>query len=71
MIQMVSDVSNGTQLINGVLQGNILSPTLYIIYANDMPIAGPGWVDIKYADDIRNPNYKHSKQILKYDEDEY
>ena len=39
-------------LKSGVPQGSILSPTLYIFYTADMPPAGPGCLNIGFADDI-------------------
>ena len=39
-------------LESGVLQGSILSPTLYIYYTSDLAPAGAGWTDVLFTDDI-------------------
>ena len=47
------------ELLSGVPQGSILSPTLFIMYTADMPQAGPGTTDILFADDVT--------QVVQYD----
>ncbi len=45
----------------------MLPPTLYTLYTNDLPSAGPGCLDILYADDITQivTTQSKSKNMLK------
>ncbi len=45
--------SNEIKLMSGVTS-LVLSPTFYTIYKNDLPSAGPGCLDVMYADDVTN-----------------
>ncbi len=59
--------SNIISLQSGVSQGSVLSLTLYALYTNDIPTAGPGYIDIMYADDITQviTTASKSKNVMK------
>ncbi len=48
-------------------QGSVLSPTLYTLFTNDLPQAGPGCTDTLYADDITQiiTTISKSKKMMK------
>ncbi len=51
-IKIGKDYSNNIDRKSGVQQGSVLFPSLYILYTNDIPPAGPGCCDVMYADDV-------------------
>ena len=51
-IRYKNNIDEGFQILSGVPQGNILSPTLYILYTADISRAGPGCCDVLFADDV-------------------
>ncbi len=51
-ISIGNEISNNINLLSGVPQGSVLSPTLYTLYTNDIPDAGPGCLVTMYADDV-------------------
>lgn len=66
-IKIGEEFSNDIKLESGLPQGSVLSPTLYTIYTNDLPPAGPGCLDILYADDITQiiTTQSKSKNMMK------
>ena len=63
-INIGNDYSNAINLLSGVPQGSVLSPSLYTLHTNDLPRAECGRVDITYADDITQVMATQSKSKL-------
>ena len=68
-IRIGNHLGNKFNLESGVPQGGILSPTLFIFYASDIPRAGPNSEDVIFADDITQiiQNIDGNKEQLKMD----
>ena len=66
-IRIGEEFSNDIKLESGVPHRSVLSPTLCTIYTNDLPPAGPGCLDILYADDITQiiTTQSKSKNMMK------
>ncbi len=63
-ISIGNDYSTDIELSSGLPQVSILSPSLYTLYTNDLPPAGPGSINTMYADDITQVITTPSKSKL-------
>ncbi len=66
-IKIGEEFSSDIELLSGVPQGSVLSPTLYTLFTTDLPPAGPGSLDILYAGDITQviTSLSKSKSMMK------
>ncbi len=63
-INIGNDFSNIINLLSGVPQGSVLSPTMYTLFTNDLPLPEYGCTDTMYADDVTQIITSPSKSKL-------
>ena len=66
-IKIGIEFSNDINILSGVPQGSVLSPTMYTIFTNDLPPPSHGCLDILYADDVTQiiTSQSKSKNMMK------